>query len=110
MKPGRVKGVELIGSPFYPSFHESACASIVVVSFNGATKAHSGLRVFHSGLLRAASYLNLLPNLPFPHSSLTPQSFKRRYRFPLVLTSAITPSSGVATFKPQPGAAQVAAH
>ena len=49
------------------------------------------MRVFYSQALpKLFVYINLVPNVPFTHSSLTRIQSKLVFRSPLVLTSAIT--------------------
>src|ERR1700730_561309 len=91
MKPGRVKRVfGSIGSPFYSSFHAVSLCSLGRGLIQRCDDAYSRARVLKLRLYSSCSSFQSIPNLPFTHSSMTRNQSKARYRFPLVLTSAIT--------------------
>src|SRR4029079_17662058 len=82
---------DLIGSPFYSSFHSLLTSSFsLVVSFNGATILILGYEFCSQGCHEVLVISICLRPCSCSHSSLTRPHASRLSRSPLVLTSAIT--------------------
>jgi len=81
------------GRLVHPSIRVSTWLRLIlgkyVVSFNGATRLIQGHEFFTQAFCEL-SVMAIVPNLFFTHSRLNQDSRWPPYRFPLVLTSAIT--------------------